>query len=143
MTDTAMQTETPPMPKVLGGLVAYLTLDGVQKAAEFYKTAFGAEQAFMVPPDENGRTMHLHLYINGSSLMLCDGYPEHGHPAETPQGYTMQLIVDDIDFWWDRAVKAGAEVTLPLQLMFWGDRYGQLRDPFGVSWAMNAPVKKD
>ncbi|MDB5524050.1 MAG: hypothetical protein JWM58_1813 [Rhizobium sp.] len=143
MTDTAMQTEAPPMPKTLGGLVAYLTLDGVQKAAEFYKTAFGAEQVFMVPPDENGRTMHLHLYINGSSLMLCDGYPEHGHPAEKPQGYTMQLIVDDIDFWWERAVKAGAEITLPLQLMFWGDRYGQLRDPFGVNWAMNAPARKD
>ena len=144
MADQSMQTEMPPMPKTLGGLVAYLTLDGVQKAAEFYKAAFGAELAYMVPPDEKGRTMHLHLYINGSSLMLGDGYPEHGHPAEKPQGYTMQLIIeDDIDFWWERAIKAGCEVVVPLQVMFWGDRWGQVRDPFGVAWAMNAPVNKD
>ena len=143
MTDTETQIDLPPMPKTLGGLVAYLTLEDVQKAAEFYKVAFAAEQAYMVPPDDKGRTMHLHLYINGSSLMLGDGYPEYGHPVEKPQGYTMQLIVDDIDFWWDRAVKAGAEIVVPVQLMFWGDRWGQLRDPFGVAWAMNAPAKKN
>jgi PhnB protein len=48
----------------------------------------------------------------------------------------MHLMVDDIDAWFDHAVKAGAEVTMPVQVMFWGDRYGQLRDPFGVNWAM-------
>jgi uncharacterized glyoxalase superfamily protein PhnB len=46
--------------------------------------------------------------------------------------------VEDVDVWWNRAVAAGAEVVLPLQLMFWGDRYGQLRDPFGVIWALGA-----
>lgn len=128
------------MPAVKGGLVPYITVD-TQKAGDFYRQAFGAEEAFCVPRDEQGRTMHLHLYINGSSLMLCDAYPEHGYPLEKPQAYTLQLIVDDIDSWWQRAVEAGCEVLLPLQVMFWGDRYGQLRDPFGVMWAMNAPVK--
>ena len=142
MNDTAMDTRAAPvMPKPLCGLVAYLTIDGTQKAAEFYKAAFGAEEVFIVPPDEKGRTMHRHLYINGSSLMLSDGYPEHGHPAEKPQGFAMALMVDDIDSWWDRAVKAGAEVVMPVELMFWGDRYGQLRDPFGIIWSMNAPTK--
>ncbi|MEO5325798.1 glyoxalase/bleomycin resistance/extradiol dioxygenase family protein [Mesorhizobium sp. CC13] len=132
-----------PSPKVLGGLIAYLQVDGAFKAAEFYKRAFGAEQVFAYPPDENGRSMHVHLYVNGSSLMLCDAYPEHGHPHEKAQGYTMQLILgDDIDAWWKRAVEAGCEVVVPLDVMFWGDRWGQLRDPFGVAWAMNAPVKK-
>ncbi|MBL0375163.1 VOC family protein [Rhizobium sp. KVB221] len=139
MNEAAMNTNQT-MPAAKGGLVPYIVVD-TQKAGEFYRKAFGAEEAFCVPRDEQGRTMHLHLYINGSSLMLCDAYPEHGHPMENPQGFTLQLIVDDIDFWWERAVKAGCEITLPLQLMFWGDRYGQLRDPFGISWAMNAPNK--
>ncbi|MBN9250789.1 MAG: glyoxalase/bleomycin resistance/extradiol dioxygenase family protein [Mesorhizobium sp.] len=129
------------MPKPLGGLTPYLQIDGAQKAADFYGKAFGAEQVFAVPPDEKGRTMHVHLYVNGSSLMISDFYPEHGHPAKTPQGFTMQLhLADaDVDRWWQRAVDAGCEVTTPLQLMFWGDRWGALRDPFGVEWALNAP----
>jgi PhnB protein len=131
--------QTMPPPK--NGLLPYLTVDGAVRAAEFYKRAFGAEQAFMVPPDEKGRTMHVHLYINGSSLMLSDAYPEHGHPLVKPQSFSLQLVVDDIDSWWDRAVAAGAEVVMPVELMFWGDRYGQLRDPFGIIWAMNAPAK--
>lgn len=143
MNDQTMQHEMPPMPKVLGGLVPYLSIDGAIKAAEFYQTAFGAQQVFMVPPDEQGRTMHIHLYVNGSSVMLGDGYPEHGHPALPAQGFTMQLIYEDgIDGAWDRAVAAGCEVVVPLQEMFWGDRWGQLKDPFGVAWAMNAPIKK-
>lgn len=125
------------MPKALNGLVPYVTVEGTRKAAEFYKQAFGAEEAYCVPPDEQGRTMHLHLYINGSSLMLCDPYPEYGHAYKGQEGYVLQLIVEDIDAWWDRAVKAGAEVVVPVQEMFWGDRWGQLRDPFGVVWAMN------
>jgi uncharacterized glyoxalase superfamily protein PhnB len=85
--------------------------------------------------------MHVHLYINGSSVMLGDPYPDYGHPLEKPQAFTMMLPVDDIDFWWKRAVDAGMTVETELQVMFWGDRYGQVRDPFGVAWAMNAPVK--
>lgn len=143
MNDTTTQTIENPAPKVLGGLVAYLQVDGAMKAADFYAKAFGAETVFNVPVDEQGRTMHVHLYVNGSSLMLCDAYPEHGHPHEPAQGYTMQLLLDnaDIDAWWKRAVDAGCEVGVPLDVMFWGDRWGQLKDPFGVVWAMNAPVK--
>lgn len=142
MNDTTAQTEYP-RPQVLGGLIAYLQVDGAVKAAEFYKRAFGAEEVFSYPPDEQGRTMHIHLYINGSSLMLSDAYPEQGHPHKAAQGYTMQLILqaDNIDGWWSRAVDAGCDIESPLQEMFWGDRWGSLRDPFGVNWAMNAPIK--
>lgn len=138
------QTNAQPAPKVLGGLTPYITVDGATKAAEFYTKAFGAEQVFAYPPDEQGRTMHVHLYINGSTLMLSDGFAEHGHPALKPQGYTLQLHLDDkdIDRWWQRAVDAGCEITTPLQVMFWGDRWGAVRDPFGVDWAMNAAVAK-
>ena len=54
----------------------------------------------------------------------------------------LHLGADDIDAWWKRAVDAGCEVAVPLQLMFWGDQWGNMRDPFGVEWAMNAPAKK-
>ncbi|CDZ34605.1 Conserved hypothethical protein (Putative Glyoxalase/Bleomycin resistance protein/Dihydroxybiphenyl dioxygenase) [Neorhizobium galegae bv. officinalis] len=126
---------------VRGGVVAYLQLDGAMKAAEYYKKALGATIESFHPVDDQGRTMHIHLYINGSSVMLCDPYPDYGHPLEKPQAFTMMLPVDDIDFWWKRAVDAGMTVETELQVMFWGDRYGQVRDPFGVAWAMNAPVK--
>ncbi|MDQ0136951.1 putative glyoxalase superfamily protein PhnB [Neorhizobium galegae] len=126
---------------VRGGVVAYLQLDGAMKAAEYYRQALGAEIASFHPVDDQGRTMHIHLYINGSSVMLCDPYPDYGHPLEKPQAFTMMLPVDDIDFWWKRALDVGMAVETELQVMFWGDRYGQVRDPFGVAWAMNAPVK--
>lgn len=126
-------------PEVLGGIVPYLTLDGASRAVEFYVKAFGAREVFRHPTDAKGRTMHIHLYLNGGSLMLGDAYPEHGHPHQPAQGYTLHLKVDDVDSWWQRAVAAGAEVVLPLQKMFWGDRYGQLRDPFGVLWSMGQP----
>ena len=119
----------------------YLQVDGAAKASEFYQRAFGGKEVGRHPLDEQGRTMHIHLYINGSSLMLADAYPEYGHPLEKPQAFTLTLTVEDIDAWWDRAVAAGAEVVMPIEVMFWGDRYGQLRDPFGVLWAMNSPVK--
>ncbi len=87
--------------------------------------------------------MHIHLYINGGSVMLSDPYPEHGHPHQTPQGFSLMLPVkDDIDGRYQRAIDAGATAVMPPQDMFWGDRYGQLRDPFGNLWAMNQPTKK-
>ncbi|HEY0685188.1 MAG TPA: glyoxalase/bleomycin resistance/extradiol dioxygenase family protein [Steroidobacter sp.] len=128
-----------PNPEVKGGLVPYLQVDGASKASDFYAKAFGATEVFRYPVDEQGRTMHIHLYVNGSSLMLSDPYPDHGHPLEKPQAFNLTLQVKDIDRWWQRAVDAGATIVLPLQDMFWGARYGQLRDPFGVLWSMNEP----
>lgn len=129
-------------PKVLGGLCAYISVEGALKAADFYAKAFDAQTLYSIPPDEQGRTMHVHVYINGSSLMICDFYPDYGHAYEKPQAFVLQLHLspDDIDAWWQRAVDAGCEIVMPLELMFWGDRWGQLRDPFGVVWAMNAPT---
>jgi len=130
------------MPEVLGGVVPYLMVDGASRAAAFYERAFGAKEMFRHPPDDKGRTMHIHLHLRGGSLMLSDAYPEHGCPLKAPQAFTLHLKVDGIDAWWERAVAAGAEVVMPLQLMFWGDRYGQLRDPFGVMWSMGEPTEK-
>jgi PhnB protein len=134
--------ENPSPPQVKGGVVPYLTVDGATKAAEFYKKAFAAEIAAIHPPDEKGRTMHAHLYINGSSVMLSDAYPERGHPLQAPASFNLTLQVGDTDKWFDRAVEAGCTAVMPAQDMFWGERYGQLKDPFGILWAINGPVKK-
>lgn len=131
-------TDTQPKPApVKGGAVPYLSIDGAAKAVEFYKKAFGAELAMMQPVDDKGRTMHAHLYINGSSVMLSDFYPEHGHPVVPVQGFNIMLPTKQIDAYYKRAIDAGCTATMPPEDMFWGDRYGQLKDPFGVTWAMN------
>ena len=128
-------------PPVKGGIVPYLTVDGATKAADFYTRAFAAEIAAIMPPDEKGRTMHAHVYINGNSLMMSDAYPEHGHPLQQPAAFSVMLKVDDADAWYDRAIAAGCTAIMPPADMFWGDRYGQLKDPFGILWAVNGPVK--
>ena len=124
---------------VKGGVVAYLCVEGAIKMAEFYKKALGAEIAQTYPPDDKGRTMHVHLYINGSSLMLSDPYPEHGCGYVPAAGFNLTLIVKDVDAAFKRATDAGCTTLMPPTDMFWGDRYAQLKDPFGVTWAMNAP----
>ncbi|CAO4154159.1 putative protein [Methylorubrum aminovorans] len=140
MSETEAAQPGPAVPPK-GGVVAYLTVDGALRAAEFYQKAFDAEILASVPRDEKGRTMHVHLAVNGTSVMLSDAFPEYGHPLKPPQAFSLLLPVDDIAAWWDRAVAAGAEVVTPYQEMFWGDVYGQLRDPFGVIWAMNQPKR--
>jgi PhnB protein len=138
---TDVQEKLAASPPVIGGIVPYLQPNNANKAADFYILAFGAEDLFRFEPDEQGRTMHIHLRLNGNSLMLSDAYPEHGYPVEKPGAFTLHLQVDDVDTWFDRAVAAGCEVALPVQLMFWGDRYGQVRDPFGFLWSLATTQK--
>lgn len=126
------------------GLTPHLTVNGAKNAIAFYKRAFAAKQHMAMPAEDGKRLMHAHLEINGASLMLADDFPEFhgGKAAPKPAGVTLHLQVDDADKWWARAVKAGAKVKMPLADMFWGDRYGQVADPFGHVWSIAAPVKK-
>ena len=128
------------------GVTPHLTIRDRRghEALAFYKTAFGAEEA--MPPhlaDDGERIMHAHLRINGGSVMLNDEFPEYGEcgAGGTPGGVTFHLQVADADSFWNRALDAGATPTMPLADQFWGDRYGQLKDPFGHSWSIGAPVK--
>ena len=133
-----------PAPKLppMGGVIPYLTIEGAAKAADFYLKAFGARETMRMPAQDGQRLMHCHLEINGGSLMMSDAFAEHGHPYQPSESYTMQLVVADADVWWKRAVDAGCTVTMPLEKQFWGDRYGKLKDPFGVTWAINEPAQK-
>ncbi len=129
-------SETTSAANTIAGVVPYLSVEGAVAAADLYKRAFGAEEIMRQPVDEKGRTMHIHLKIHGGSLMLCDFYPEHNYPFEPPQAFTIHLQVSDPDVWWTRATEAGLSVLMPLQAMFWGDRYGQLKDAYGVRWSI-------
>ena len=125
------------------GLSPYICVggEGAAAAIDFYKAAFGAQEMGRIPTQDGKRVMHCALRINGDSLMLSDGFPEHGHPAEKPAALTLHLQVDDADVWFDRAVAAGCEAIMPVDVQFWGDRYGQLRDPFGFVWSIGATPK--
>jgi uncharacterized glyoxalase superfamily protein PhnB len=118
------------------GVTPYLVSSDARAHGAFCEKAFGADIVVQMPAEDGKRLMHSHLVINGDPVMICDAFPEHGHPYTPPQGYMLHLQVEDVQAWWDRAVAAGAEVVTPLAVQFWGDRYGQVRDPFGVVWTM-------
>ena len=123
----------------------YLTIrDGRgAEAVAFYEKAFGAREAYRNTAEDGKRLMHSHLKINGETVMLSDDFPEYrdGQAAPAPGGVTIHLEVDDADTWWNRAVEAGASVKMPLADQFWGDRYGQLTDPFGHAWSIGSKSK--
>lgn len=127
-----------------GGVTAHLTILGkrAHEAIDFYRRAFGAESVMDPVLAEDGeRIMHAHLLVNGGHLMLNDDFPEYGGSEKEPGGFTLHLQVTDADAAWQRALDAGATEIFPLADQFWGDRYGQVRDPFGFRWSIGAPVK--
>ncbi len=126
-----------------GGITAHLTIrdNRAAEAIAFYKAAFGAEE--QISPhlaDDGKRIMHAHLMVNGGHLMLNDDFPEHGGPSSPPGSITLHLQVKDADAAWNRALEAGATEHFPLADQFWGDRYGQVKDPFGFTWSIGAPA---
>jgi len=135
-----MAAETPALPTITG-LTPYINVEGANAASAFYQRAFGAVELVRMPTQDGARLMHCCLQINGGHLMLSDTFPEYGRTWEPSGSHTLHLQVDDIDAWWARAVEAGARVVSPIALMFWGDRYGVLRDPFGVNWSLGMTPK--
>jgi PhnB protein len=130
---------TDPSQGPTGGLTPHITIRDrrAAEAIDFYKAAFAAEEQASAPT-EDGRLMHAYLHINGGGLILNDDFPEfhQGSYNAVPGGFGLHLQVADAAAWFDRAVAAGATVRMALQDMFWGDRYGQLIDPFGIQWTI-------
>ena len=126
------------------GIAPHLTIPsrGGQAAIEFYTRAFGATEVRRMLAEDGERLMHAYLRINGGDVMLHDEFPEmNGEQDIAPKGVTLHLQVDDADEWWNRAILAGGVPVFPLADQFWGDRYGQLKDPFGHSWSIGSPIK--
>lgn len=114
-----------------------------QEALDFYEAAFGGVVFERNLADDGQRLMQAALKINGAVLMLSDEFPEFGHgSAGAPSGTVLHLQVDNADRWAERAVAAGAEVTMPVADQFWGDRYGQVRDPFGFEWSVGHSIAR-
>jgi PhnB protein len=130
-----------------GGLTPHIQIGDkrASEAIEFYKKAFGAIEVRRQVADDGVRLMHAHIHINGASLMLHDEFPEYVGPADVDvaggSGLTLHLQVDNADAWFNRAVSAGATATMPVEDMFWGDRYGQVTDPFGYRWSIAHTLK--
>ena len=122
---------------------AHIVVQGAGRAATFYREAFGAEELERIPTPD-GRIMSLQLRVAGSVLHVADEFPEMGVLAPPSIGGTpvvLALDVTDADAVVARAVAAGAEVRQPVQDMFWGDRHGQIEDPFGHRWNISQHVR--
>ena len=132
-----------PVPEGMRTVTPHLVCAGAAEAIEFYKRAFGAVEAARLPGPQ-GKLAHAMIRIGDSAVMLVDEVPEMG--ALSPSSLkgspvTIHLYVDDVDATVARAVKAGAKITMPVADMFWGDRYGQLVDPFGHRWSVGTHVR--
>lgn len=126
-------------------ITPYLTVRNAKAAIEFYQQAFGAvEKNRMFTPDGQA-ILHAELQIGDALLFLSEEFPEMC-TSKSPQALngspvTLHLQVDDADAWFDRAVAAGATVMMPLENMFWGDRYGVITDPFGHQWSIATHIE--
>jgi len=128
-------------------VIPHLTVRNAETAIDFYKAAFGAEEIYRMP-DPNGKGLWFaELKIGDSFIFLNDEYPDTymgGIAPNTLGGtpVTIHLTVKDVDAWFERAVRVGASIAMPLEDMFWGDRYGKVVDPFGHQWSMSSPIQQ-
>ena len=117
-------------------LNAYITIKGCSDAIEFYKKAFGAtEKGRLLMPD--GSIAHAEIEIEGSLLMMTDENHEWGNKSPLTIGgnpVTLGLYVKDVDVTFQKAIDCGASVLMPVKDEFYGDRTGQVLDPFGYKW---------
>lgn len=114
----------------------HIVVGGADRAAAFYRDAFGAEELSRIPTPD-GRLMSVQMRVGGGMLHLADEFPEIGVLAPPSLGGTavvLALEVDDAEAVFAQAVAAGAAVRQALGDAFWGDRHGQLEDPFGHRW---------
>ncbi|MYN28749.1 VOC family protein [Duganella levis] len=124
-------------------VIPHLVCEGAADAIEFYKKAFNAVEQMRMPGD-NGRIMHAALTIGDSTIMLADDFPEYGGlgpKALKGSPVTLHMYVPDVDASFQQAVDAGASVRMAPADMFWGDRYGQVTDPFGHHWSIATHIK--
>jgi PhnB protein len=128
---------TKPIPEGHHTVAPYLAIKNAAEALEFYKKAFGATETFrLMMPD--GRLGHGEIRLGDSVIMLSDEFPEYdgGTSPKTLGGSSVciHLYVEDVDAFFKTALSAGARERKPVMDQFYGDRSGQLEDPFGHLW---------
>jgi PhnB protein len=128
-------------------LLACLTVSDASKAIEFYKAAFEAQEEMRHNAPGTSKLMYARLSINGNSIALADDFPEfNGGKRTTPDAFggspvTLHLQVENADAFFMKAIEAGATATMEVSDMFWGARYGKLRDPFGHEWSVASAIE--
>jgi PhnB protein len=132
-----------PVPEGMHAVTPHLVCKGADEAIEFYKRAFNAaELSRLAGPD--GKLLHAAVRIGDATIMLTDEFPDWGALGPNSLGgspVTLHLYVEDADAFVERAVNAGAKVTMPLADTFWGDHYGKLEDPFGHHWSVATHIR--
>jgi PhnB protein len=132
-----------PIPEGYHSLNAYIAVDDARRAIDFYKRAFGAKERIVMPgPD--GKIGHAEIEIGDSVVMLSDPFEQSAYrPPKEIGGISggLLLYVEDVDSTVQDAVDAGAEIRQPIENMFWGDRFGQITDPFGHVWQIATHVE--
>lgn len=128
-------------------VVPVITFKNARKAIEFYQAAFGAEVLNILPMLHSDGIMHAAIKIGHSVIMMSDENPSSEQCAKSAESLgtspiSLYVYVPDVDAAFKQALQAGGEETMPLMDMFWGDRAGQIRDPFGYMW-MLATHQKD
>lgn len=124
-----------------------IVTDG-KAALDFYKNIFGAAEVHRMTQPGSDKLIHGELILDGHKLFVCDEFPtSEGGTCKSPKtlggtGVRITLLVDDADSVVRRAMEAGASVSMPVQDMFWGGRYGKVVDPFGHEWGINQQLKE-
>jgi PhnB protein len=119
-------------------ITPHLVVRDAARAADWYRTALGAEERGRIEVP-GGKLMQVELQFGESTVMLADEFPELDVLSPQAIGGTATVLhfsCEDVDAVWQRAVDAGAEVRQPLADAFWGERYGQITDPFGHRWGL-------
>ncbi len=125
-------------------VVPYLIIKGASEAIDFYKRAFGASESYPRITDSIGRVGHAEITIGNSKVMMADEHPEIGaRSPETIGGCPVlfMLNVPDVDAMVAQALAAGGRLTRPVEDQFYGDRTGEVTDPFGYRWYLSTHVE--
>jgi PhnB protein len=126
----------------MSGVVPHLVIrdNRAKEAVDFYAQAFDAVEKSRHMSEDGTKILNALLFINGGPLMLNDDFPDmRGEAAPAPASVTLHLDVPDTDAAWKQALAAGGTVNFPLENQFWGQRYGQIIDPFGHLWGIGGP----
>lgn len=126
------------IPEGMHTVTPSLVMDGAADAIAFYKKAFGAEEMSRAMDPSGKKVWHGDIKIGDSRVFVNDSAPEMGAPAQPSRLF---LYTENVDALFDRAVKAGATVKMPLADMFWGDRMGQVQDKWGNLWSLAQHIK--
>ena len=135
---------TKPIPDGYNSLTPTLTVRGAANAIEFYKKAFAAQEIMRFPGLDGKTIMHAELKIGNSKIMLNDEIPQMNCLSPQSVGGASSgifLYVEDADSVFNKAVSSGAKITMPIMDAFWGDRCGQIEDPFGHKWTISTHKK--